>query len=83
MPIKRHGGQPSAGSINRNIATPLLTEGYSPPTFTVAQLATMTDAKYDGCIVRCSNGNAGAACLAVRQGASWLRVVFGAAVAAT
>jgi hypothetical protein len=49
------------------------------PTFTLAQLPSA--ASNTGRIVRCSNGNAGAACLAVSNGTSWLRVVFGAAVA--
>ena len=49
------------------------------PTYTVAGLPVAADNA--GRIVRCSNGNAGAACLAVSNGTSWLRVVFGAAVA--
>jgi hypothetical protein len=81
--LKKATGQLTAASLNRVVVNPANNEGLTPPTFTVAQLATMTDAKWDGTVVRCSNGNAGAACLAVRQGGSWLRVVFGAAVAVT
>jgi hypothetical protein len=51
------------------------------PTYTVAALPAA--ASNTGRIVRCSNGNAGAACLAVSNGTSWLRVVFGTAVAVT
>lgn len=49
------------------------------PTYAVAALPAA--AANNGRIVRCSNGNAGVACLAVSNGTSWLRVVFGAAVA--
>lgn len=34
-------------------------------------------------IIKVSNGAAGSPCLAVSDGASWLRVVFGAAISAT
>lgn len=50
---------------------------------TVAQLATYNATTYAGSIVRCSNGNAGAACLAIAEGGSWLRVPLGAAVSAS
>lgn len=49
------------------------------PSFAVAALPAA--AANTGRIVRCSNGNAGVVCLAVSNGTSWLRVVFGAAVA--
>ena len=40
-------------------------------------------AAHKGRLVHVSNGNAGAECLAYSNGTSWLRVVFGAAVATT
>ena len=52
------------------------------PTYTVAGLPAAAVGNA-GRIVRCSNGNAGVACLAVSNGTNWLRVVFGAAVAAS
>jgi hypothetical protein len=35
----------------------------------------------DGCVVYCTNGDAGSPCLAVSNGTNWLRVALGAAVA--
>lgn len=53
------------------------------PTYTVAQLAAFSATTYAGALVRCSNGNAGADCLALASGGSWLRIPLGAAVSAT
>ena len=47
--------------------------------YTVAGLPAV--AAHKGRLVHVSNGNAGAECLAYSNGTSWLRVVFGAAVA--
>lgn len=54
-------------------------DGAQLPTFTVAGLPAA--AANDGRVVRVSNGAAGQPCLAVSNGANWLRVVLGAAVA--
>jgi hypothetical protein len=51
------------------------------PVYTVAQLPAAADNDYR--VVYCSNGATGSACLAVSNGTNWLRVVFGAAVAAS
>lgn len=48
-------------------------------TYTVAQLPAA--AAHKGRLVHVSNGNAGTECLAYSNGTSWLRIVFGAAVA--
>ena len=48
---------------------------------TVARLPAA--AHHPSAVVYCSNGNAGSPCLAVSNGAQWLRVALGAAVAAT
>lgn len=53
------------------------------PTFTVAQLVTYAAASHTGEIVYCSNGNAGAATVAVSNGTDWLNLVTGLAVSAT
>lgn len=36
-----------------------------------------------GCVVYCTNGDAGSPCLAVSNGTNWLRVALGTAVSAT
>lgn len=54
------------------------------PTYTVAQLNAGTPVAAVGnerAIVYCSDGDAGAKCLAVSDGTNWLRIPFGAAVA--
>lgn len=51
--------------------------------YTVAELAAGYPASsWMNAVVYCTNGNGGAPCLAVSNGTSWLRVPFGAAVAA-
>lgn len=50
---------------------------------TVAELAAYPAAAWKNGVVVCSNGNAGARCLAVSDGSNWLRVALGAAVSAT
>ena len=54
------------------------------PTATVAALAAAPylPASNTGKLVHCSNGAAGAPCLAYSNGAAWLRITLGAAVAA-
>ena len=46
---------------------------------TVAQLNALTGV--EGQIAYCSNGNAGAKCLAVYDGSAWLRIIPGTAIA--
>jgi len=46
---------------------------------TVAQLNALTGV--EGQIAYCSNGNAGAKCLAVYDGSAWLRIILGTAIA--
>lgn len=56
------------------------------PSYSAAELldgTTLNAVTYARHVVYCSNGNAGAACLAVSNGTSWVRVVFGATVAAS
>lgn len=48
--------------------------------FTVATVPAAAD--YTGCLIHVSDGAAGAPCLAYSNGANWLRVLLGAAVAA-
>jgi hypothetical protein len=51
---------------------------------TVAELAAdYPAASWTGGVVYCTNGAAGSPCLAVSNGTSWLRIAFGAAVAAS
>ena len=50
---------------------------------TVAELnADYPAASWLNAVVYCSNGNTGSPCLAVSNGTNWLRIAFGAAVAA-
>lgn len=51
------------------------------PSFTVAELTdTYLAASYANHIVYCSNGNAGAKCLAVSDGSAWKVVALGATI---
>jgi hypothetical protein len=72
------------GSVQLKQALALLETGEAVllPTFTVAQLPAASAANA-GRMVRVSNGASGAACLAVSNGAAWVRVLVGAAVSAT
>lgn len=77
-------GVVTAGALNRSqdeddARLDNIELGPVPPSYTVATLPPA--AQNTGRIVLCSNGNAGANCLAVSNGTAWLRVVFGAAVA--
>lgn len=53
------------------------------PTFTVAQLANYPAASHTSEIIYVSNGNAGAATVAVSNGTIWINLVSGLAVSAT
>lgn len=55
------------------------------PTYTVAQLSTgtMIPSLNTGRLVRCSDGDSGANCLAISNGTNWVRIVLGAAVASS
>ncbi len=76
-PAKVRAGQASDDARLDNIeAGPVL------PTYTVAGLPAATGANARR-MVWVSNGNAGAACLAISNGTNWLRVGLGAAVAAS
>jgi len=61
------------------IASPAFTGVVGLPSYNVAGLP----AGGAGQVVYCSDGDAGSPCLAVHNGASWKRVVFGADVSAT
>lgn len=53
-------------------------------TYTVAEAATLDAATAGvGAIIRVSNGDAGALCLAMSDGTDWKRIVLGAAISAT
>lgn len=57
---------------------------YAPVALKSYTVATLPAAStYPSYVVHCSNGNAGAPCLAVSNGSSWLRIPLGAAVSAT
>ncbi len=64
-------------------ATPVQLPFARLATFTVAELTTMTAAAYPNVLVRCSNGNAGVACLAFSNGTSWLVNGSATAIAAS
>lgn len=70
--IKR--GMVGASSINKAIDDAERVDSYA-----VAGLPTA--ASSTGKIVYCSNGASGSPCLAYSNGANWLRIVLGAAVA--
>lgn len=53
------------------------------PSYTVAQANALSPQPATGSLIYVSNGNAGAACLAVRSGGAWLRIALGAAISAT
>lgn len=81
-------GQPRKGSVLQ--LQDYLSANPEAPTapvqlvsYSVAELAAMLPASYTNSVVYCTNGNAGAACLAVSNGSSWLRIAFGAAVSAS
>ena len=74
-------GQSVLDYIAANPATP--SAPIPLPAYSVAELALLLPASYAQRVVYCTNGNAGAACLAVSDGTNWLRVALGAAVSAT
>lgn len=54
------------------------------PNLPAAAVATMPPASaHPGAIMYCSNGAAGSPCLAYSNGTNWLRILIGAAVAAS
>lgn len=69
------------GAVTPRKLRQLLTAGAELPTYTVATLPLAADNV--GRIVRCSNGAAGAPCLALSNGTAWLRTLVGAAVSVT
>jgi hypothetical protein len=58
-----------------------VTKAMTLPTYTVAALP--APASYTGRMVNVSNGAAGQPCLAYSNGTAWLRILLGAAVAAS
>jgi len=70
------------GKIGSRSLDKALAGGVPLPTYTVAQLTTLTPAKGKGMLVFCSNGAGGSPCLAYSDGASWKQVALGNAVAA-
>ena len=64
---------------NRVSAT--LKQVYNLPAQTVSELTALTATTGD--IAYCSNGDAGAACLAVYNGTAWKRIALGATISAT
>lgn len=59
-----------------------LNKVFAPGSYTVAQLPTAAP-ENAGAVVYCSNGSAGAACVAISTGALWKVVALGATVSAT
>lgn len=53
------------------------------PAYTVAAANALSPMPAEGSLIYVTNGNAGAACLAVRSGGAWLRIALGAAISAT
>lgn len=76
-------GKPTTRQINDALKAEDVDDALGPvlPTYTVAGLPTAS--ANNRRLVRCSNGNAGAACLALSDGTNWLRIALGAAVSAT
>lgn len=68
-------GRNGSRSINQALADLASLDSYTVATVPAA-------ADHEGKIIHVSNGDAGAACLAYSDGASWLRISLGAAVAA-
>jgi hypothetical protein len=62
-----------------DIGTKAINKALEASEYTVATVPSA--AGHKGRIIYVSNGNAGTACLAYSNGTSWLRIVFGAAVA--
>jgi hypothetical protein len=78
---KRLVRKPEAGVVQYTADT---VGAITLPSYTVAGLAaSLPPALNTGKLVHCSNGATGSPCLAYSNGTNWLRVVFGAAVAAT
>lgn len=73
-------GNFSTGAELSNVGVFYPVQGIGFPAMTVAAPITATAV---GQVVYCSNGDAGAKCLAMWDGSNWLRIVLGAAVSAT
>lgn len=67
-------------NVNGSRVGGLGTVGLELPQWTVATLPAAAD--HSGVLVRVADGNAGSPCLAVSDGAEWLRIALGTAVAA-
>ena len=79
MALPKVRGRATPGQVNEALED--LDLGPTLPTYTVATLPPATGNLRR--TVHCSNGAAGAPCLAVSDGVSWRRVLIGAAVSAT
>ena len=67
--------------FSRAVKTKL--EAFEPvklPSYTTQQLNDTTPSMYSGYLVRCSNGNSGAECLAFCNGFKWLLVELGSEI---
>ena len=51
------------------------------PGYTVQELNTLDAREYDGYLVRCTNGNSGAECLAFCNGRTWNVIELGSVIA--
>lgn len=69
-----------AGDVTGDI-TGNVTGAVTLPTYAVAGLPAADES--DGMVVHCSDGAGGSPCLAYSNGTNWLRIAFGAAVAAS
>jgi hypothetical protein len=78
---RRVSGQQLVEYMQANPAP--VTEPVGLPVFSVSELSTMLPASYAYKAVYCSDGNTGAACLAVSDGTAWRRIAFGTAVASS
>ncbi len=74
--------QGAPGTMRALWKVPTVDSMMSLPQHTVANLPAAATANKDH-VAYCSDGDAGSPCLAVSDGTNWLRVVFGAAVAAS
>lgn len=72
LPNDPRHGQIGSKSLVKALALPTYTVATAPPA-----------ASYAGRLIHVSNGASGQPCLAYSNGTSWLRVLLGAAVAAS
>ena len=92
MSIKKNAGEPVFATLASADLVAIRTAGNQLGYTDVASLQTLDSytvagapaaASYPRRIIYVSNGNAGAACIAVSNGTSWLRIALGTAISAT